>query len=92
MDKAIIGKFIDALKDEIGELAKGKKADFVILNLNSLPFIPRHNLLHQLVFCETGESIETVVIDGRIVCDNGKILTFDEDKIKAKVQENILIK
>lgn len=75
------------LEDEIGELAKGKKADFIILNLNSLPFIPRHNLLHQLVFCETGESIETVVIDGRTVYDNGKILTFNEDKIKAKVQE-----
>jgi guanine deaminase len=75
------------LENEIGELEKGKKADFVIFDLNSLPFIPRHNLLHQLVFCENGESIETVVIDGRIVYDNGKILTFNEDKIKAKVQE-----
>ena len=75
------------LENEIGELEKGKKADFVVLDLNSLPFTPRHNILHQLVFCETGESIETVVIDGRIVCENGKILTFNEDKIKAAVQE-----
>jgi len=75
------------LEDEIGELEKGKKADFVILDLNSLPFTPRHNILHQLVFCENGESIETVVIDGHIVCENGKILTINEDEIKAKVQE-----
>ena len=75
------------LEDEIGELAKGKKADFVILDMNSLPFTLRHNLLHQLVFCETGESIETVVIDGHIVCEKGKILTIDEDKIIATVQE-----
>ena len=75
------------LEDEIGELAKGKKADFVILDMNSLPFTLRHNLLHQLVFCETGESIETVVIDGHIVYEKGKILTIDEDKIIAIVQE-----
>ncbi len=72
---------------DIGALEIGKKADFVIFDMDTLPFTPRQNLLHQLVFCESGASIDTVVVDGRIICEKGKIRTLDEDKIRQEVKE-----
>lgn len=75
------------MEDNIGRLEKGKKADFVIVNLNTLPFTPRQNILNQLVFSENGQSLDTVVVDGKIICENGKILTIDEGKVIADVQQ-----
>jgi len=74
------------LSEEVGELSTGKKADFVLLNPNTLPFLPYRNALHQLVFCEHGESIEMVVVDGKPVFAEGKVLTVDESDLIAKVQ------
>lgn len=76
------------LYGKIGDLSKGKKADFVIFDLNKLSFLPPQNILYQLVFCENGESIETVVIDGKIVFNKGKVLTINEDKLIEEVQSN----
>jgi 5-methylthioadenosine/S-adenosylhomocysteine deaminase len=66
---------------DAGMLAPGMKADLVILDLNRMPFIPRNNLIHQLVFCEHGESVEMVVVDGKPVVEGGKVVTLDEEKL-----------
>jgi hypothetical protein len=42
--------------------------------------------LNQLVYCENGQSIDTVVVDGKIICEHGKTLTIDEDKVRSEVQ------
>ena len=76
------------MNGEIGTLSVGKKADFIFLDLNRFPFFPRNDLLHQLIFCEHGESVDTVVIDGKFVIESGTVKTVNEQKIWNDVMEH----
>lgn len=72
-----------------GELKPGCKADLVMLDLDRLSFFPRHDLVTQLVFCEHGESVEMVVVDGNIVMQDGRIRSIDEESILSELRERI---
>lgn len=87
------------LDTEIGSLKVGKKADIIVLDL-SQPYLhplytePVRNIIPLLVYGANGSEVETVVIDGKIVIENFKVLTVDEkavieeaDKIPAMVKE-----
>jgi cytosine/adenosine deaminase-related metal-dependent hydrolase len=75
------------LHEEIGYLSVGMKADMVVLDLNKLPYFPRNNLLHQLVFCENGECVDTVVVDGVPVVEGGTLTTINEQKILEEAMD-----
>ena len=75
------------LDGEIGTLSVGKKADLILLDLNRFPFFPRNDLRHQLIFCEHGESVDAVVIDGKFIVEGGKVKTVNEEKILSDVME-----
>ncbi len=72
---------------EVGSIEKGKKADISIINMHRAEWQPTIDILNNLVYSTTGDSVETVIIDGRIVMENRKITTVDEDKIIDKVCE-----
>jgi 5-methylthioadenosine/S-adenosylhomocysteine deaminase len=77
------------LEGQTGEMKPGYKADLVMLDLDRLSFFPRHDLVNQLVFCEHGESVEMVVVDGNIVMQGGRINTIDEEQILAELKERL---
>lgn len=77
------------LHEELGYLSTGMKADLVLYDLNKLPFIPRNNLLYQLVFCEHGESVNTVIVDGNVVVEGGRVINVDEQKLVGEVMERV---
>jgi len=76
-----------SMQEELGRISVGMKADMVLLNLNKLPFFPNNNLLHQLVFCEQGRSVESVIIDGKIIIEKGRLTTVNEEKIMDELME-----
>jgi 5-methylthioadenosine/S-adenosylhomocysteine deaminase len=57
------------------------------MDLNKVHLNPVHELINNLVYYSTGNEVSTVVIDGKIVMDNGVIKTVNEDEIVAKSQE-----
>ncbi len=69
------------LDDQIGSLEPGKKADIVLMDLNRLDWVPRHNVVQTLVYCATGDSVHTVIIDGRVVLENHVLTTLKEGEI-----------
>jgi cytosine/adenosine deaminase-related metal-dependent hydrolase len=71
----------------LGRLAVGAAADITILDLDTLAFTPLNDLRRQLVFCEDGSSVRYTIVDGRIVYDNGRVLTVDEKALRAEVRE-----
>lgn len=75
------------LEKEIGSLEKGKKADLIILDMRRPEWVPLHNEIQNLVYSATGDSVETVIIDGKIVVENRTVQTIDESEVLAKVQE-----
>ncbi len=72
-----------------GVLEVGMKADLVLMDLTHLPFIPHNDLLHQLVFCEHGDSINMVIVDGKILIQNGQIETINEQEIMKELMSQI---
>jgi len=81
------GAACSGLNGEIGTLSVGMKADMVLLDLRKLSFLPRNNLLHQLVFSEHGESVDSVVVDGKLVVEAGTVTAVNEQKIIDEVME-----
>lgn len=77
------------LEKETGSLEEGKKADIVVLNLNTPSLTPRNNLIAGLSYSANGSEVETVIIDGKITMENRKILTVDEELVYQKVNEII---
>jgi 5-methylthioadenosine/S-adenosylhomocysteine deaminase len=77
--------------DEIGSLREGKRADLCLVDLLRPTMAPVHtrpmrNLVPNLVYSARGEEVETVVIDGQIVVDHGRLMTVSEEDIVADAQ------
>lgn len=75
------------LDRQTGSLEVAKKADLVILDLNTAQFTPRNDLRNHLVYCENGSSIETVMVNGEIVVRDGKLTRVNEADLLAELRE-----
>ena len=71
----------------VGVLAPGYEADLILLDLNTLAFKPLNNIYRQLLYNENGSSVVFSMIAGQIVLEDGKLLTVDEEGIKAEIDE-----
>ncbi|MCS7138115.1 MAG: amidohydrolase family protein [Candidatus Caldarchaeum sp.] len=66
---------------ETGSLEKGKKADIILLDLRRPAFTPSSDILKSLVFSATGDSVDTVIVNGRVVVYHREIKGFDCEKV-----------
>jgi 5-methylthioadenosine/S-adenosylhomocysteine deaminase len=73
------------LENEIGSLEAGKRADVIVVNLNSLQSTPHaKNLVSALVYSGQTSDVQSVVIDGQLVMKDRKLLTIDEESVIAE--------
>ena len=75
------------LADEVGAIAAGRKADLVVLDMRSVNFTPLNDVVNHLVYCENGASVRTVMVNGRIVVENGRCTQIDTDAVLAEIRE-----
>lgn len=82
------------LEKEIGSLEVGKRADIVIIAQDSLNQMPLYNLYSDLVYATKASDVLTVIINGRVVMRDRKLLTLDEAAIKdsARVYRDRVMK
>ena len=69
---------------EIGSLEAGKRADLIVVGMNGAHQTPMYNVYSHLVYATKASDVETVMIDGRIVMRNRRVLTIDELGVRAK--------
>jgi len=74
------------LEHEIGSLEVGKKADIAIFDTNRFDWRPMFSEIQALVHSATGDSCETVIINGKVIVDKKQILTVDEEEILRKLR------
>jgi cytosine/adenosine deaminase-related metal-dependent hydrolase len=74
------------LDGEIGSLEPGKRADLVLYDLDTPEWRPLLNPVNNLVYAASGASVRTVLIDGRIVLDEGRLATLDERAVYERVE------
>ena len=70
------------LEKEIGSLEIGKKADIILLDMlhpHMTPIIlsPVRNIVPNLIYSADGREVETVIINGKVIVDEGALLTID---------------
>jgi 5-methylthioadenosine/S-adenosylhomocysteine deaminase len=71
------------LEKEIGSLEKGKRADLVIVGLDDLNQTPYYNIYSDLVYAAKAGDVDTVIIEGRVVMRDRRLLTLNEEAIKV---------
>src|SRR5438067_2219627 len=71
--------------DRIGRLAPGYKADIVMLDLDHPNWLPFNDPVNQLVHCEDGTAVASVMIGGRLVVDNRPVTTVDPRRLRDRV-------
>jgi 5-methylthioadenosine/S-adenosylhomocysteine deaminase len=74
------------LEREIGSLEAGKRADLCVVDLDSLNQTPRYNIYSHLVYATKAADVRTVVIEGRIVMRDRRLLTLNEEAIKREAR------
>src|SRR6059036_1895476 len=71
---------------DLGAIAPGRRADLVLLRADSVFLRPLADAVNALVYAETGASVDTVLVDGRVVVEAGRVTTVDETRIYARAQ------
>jgi 5-methylthioadenosine/S-adenosylhomocysteine deaminase len=72
---------------EIGSLEAGKKADLILISLDEPNAVPMFDIYAQIAYALKGSDVETVVIGGRVVMRERKLLTIDEPRVLEKARE-----
>jgi 5-methylthioadenosine/S-adenosylhomocysteine deaminase len=72
---------------EIGSLEVGKKADFILFDLDHVEWTPFHDPLQALVFSASTASIAQTWVDGRVLFSEGRVHGVDEKALHIKARQ-----
>lgn len=70
------------LDDLIGSIEFGKRADIVLVDADELNQTPFYNIYSSLVYATKAEDVQTVIINGKIIMRDRRLLTLNENVIK----------
>jgi 5-methylthioadenosine/S-adenosylhomocysteine deaminase len=84
------------MEDRLGSLEVGKRADLVVVSRDAPRLHPMYDAVSHLVYVAKGADVRDVVIEGRVVMQDRKVLTLDEaavvreaEALRAKVVESV---
>ena len=81
------GARVLGLEKEVGILAPGLKADVVVIDLDQPHLTPLYDPYSHLVYAATGADIQTVVVEGRVLVEDRRLLAFDLTETLARARE-----
>jgi cytosine/adenosine deaminase-related metal-dependent hydrolase len=73
-------------RDDIGRLVPGAKADIIVVDLRQVHYGAIHDPIKALIECGNGRDVETVIVDGQPLLENGTATRLDEAKLLDTVQ------
>jgi 5-methylthioadenosine/S-adenosylhomocysteine deaminase len=75
------------MEKEIGSLEAGKRADLIVVRLDRPNAVPIYDPVSQMVYALKADDVRDVMVNGRPVVRDTKILTLDEKQILLKAAE-----
>ncbi len=75
------------MEKEIGSLEPGKKADLILIGLDAPNAVPAFDVYSQLAYALKANDVETVLIAGRLVMRDHKLLTVNQPAAVAQARE-----
>jgi len=85
---ATIGGATALGRRDLGRIAPGAKADLVLVDLSHPLMQPARDPLRSLIYHAADRAVRTVIVDGRVVYDNGKALGLDTATAAATITES----
>lgn len=75
---------------EVGSLKPGSLADIMIMQSDRLFAAAKDTLVNQLVYTDLGRSVETVIVGGKVVVQDRKVVNLNEEELYAEAKESCL--
>ena len=75
------------LAGQVGRLCVGLQADFIAISLKGAQQAPVYDAATAVVFASSGRDVMLTVVAGREVYRNGRVLTVDEERLRARMNE-----
>ena len=67
--------------ENVGELVAGQKADIVLYDMCKPYWYPRNDRVSLFVYAANSADADTVIVDGKLLMENGTLLHMDTEKI-----------
>ena len=83
----IEGAKVLGLENVIGTLEPGKKADLIFIKTDKLHMCPATDVCANLVYSSNGADVESVMIDGKVIMQNRKMINLDEKQVMKQVKK-----
>ncbi len=74
------------MEDKIGSLHPGKNADVAIIALNRPHLTPLYDPISHLVYSAKASDVRDVIVNGKIIVRQGRVITVDEAELRAQIQ------
>ena len=71
---------------EAGELAPGKLADVVVVDLDAPHLTPMHRVVAALAYSARGSDVWMTIVGGQVIYENGRCTNVDEAEVLAEAQ------
>lgn len=75
------------LDDRVGTLEIGKKADLILIDLRKPHLQPVHQVESLLAYSATGADVDTVIVNGKVLMRQRRLLTIDEEELLREAQK-----
>jgi 5-methylthioadenosine/S-adenosylhomocysteine deaminase len=75
------------MEKEIGSLETGKRADMILVRVNRPNGEPMYDPISQMVYALKAEDVGDVMVNGKVVVEDGKIKTLNQPEILQKAEE-----
>lgn len=82
------GARVLGLDNEVGSIEPGKKADVIVVDFNSPHLLPGGRWLPKLIYSARGSDVLHTIVEGKLIMENHKVLTMDEEKVMADALTN----
>jgi 5-methylthioadenosine/S-adenosylhomocysteine deaminase len=83
----ILGARALRLERMIGSIEKGKRADIITISLDSPHAVPIYNVYSQLVYALKGSDVQDVMVNGKTIVRDRKMVTVDASEVLTKAAE-----
>ena len=70
----------------IGRIERGYQADLVLLDLAAPHYVPLNDAVNQVVHCEDGTGVHTVMVAGRVLLEAGRFTAFDFEALRGRAE------
>ena len=75
------------LSDVCGTVEVGKRADLILLDLDTVHNQPLNNVFSQIVHCAKASDVRSVIVDGEILMRDRKLTEHDEAQVISDAQQ-----